>query len=53
MVFIHMGSTTGGKFSDETGLTTSNRTHYQVLFLFRIPNVSEEKYGNDESVCQK
>ena len=25
----------------------------QVLFLFRIPNISEEKYGNDELVYQK
>ena len=36
--------------SYETGLTKRNRT--VTSFLFRIPNISEEKYGNDELVCQ-
>ena len=38
---------------NETGLTTSNRTVTRFFFLFRIPNVSEEKYGSDEPVVKK
>ena len=36
--------------SYETRLTKRNRT--VTSFLFRISNISEEKYGTDELVCQ-
>ena len=39
--------------SDETGLTKSNLCSYQFIFFIRICCISEEKYGNDEPVCQK
>ena len=40
--------------SDETGLTKSNLAlTMQFIFFFRIRYISEEKYGNDEPVCQK
>ena len=43
--------------SDETALTKSNLApgsgSYRFIFFFRIPYVSEEKYSNDEPVCQK
>ena len=38
-------------FSDETGPTKRNRT-LTILFLFRIPYIKEEKFGN-QPVFQK
>ena len=50
MVFMHTGSPTEGK---SPRLTTSNLTVTRFYSFFRNPNLSEEKYDNDEPVCQK
>ena len=51
---LHAGSTTRGKFGwNRANDDWSDPWPYQCLFgLFRIPYISEEKYGNDAPVCQ-
>ena len=39
--------------SNESGLTKSDWTLTSFFFLFQISYMSEEKYGNNEPVCQK
>ena len=53
MVFITCGLDHQKKMCDETGLTKSNRIVTWFYPFFWILNISEEKYSNDEPVCQK
>ena len=51
IVFIKCRLDNWRKMPNEIGLIISDQTQ-QFLFLFRIPYISEEKYGNDVPVCQ-